>query len=267
MLIALKALGATCLAGALAASGVLTTDHFAGHAPTAGSAGATLVTDPHATFQALAVGQETQVSADEAGSVTVKRTLAGLEVAAVAPAADWTSATKTLAPDWLLITFGSQGRKIDLSLDITGDNLRVRKAAFAVDVPTTSTTEPTTTTTEPPTTTTTAAPPPKIVTLPPPVQPTVIPVAGAGTIVIVLQGPLVVVQEVKVVPGWVASVERRSGDVDVLFRRGDRSFRFFASMADKRLTSAIREVRADGDHAVGTDDQHDGHRGGHRQRG
>jgi hypothetical protein len=271
MLIAFKALGATCLAGALAASGVLTTDHFAGHGPAAGPAGATLVTDPHATFQALAVGQETQVPADEAGSVTVKRTAAGLEVAAVAPAAGWTSATKTLAPDWLLITFGSQGRTLELSLDITGDNLRVRRAAFNVDVPTTASTEPTTITTERPTTTTTeapttttTAPPPKVVTMPPPVQPTVIPVAGAGTVVIVLQGPIVVIRDVNVVPGWIASIERRSGDVDVLFRKGDRSFRFFASMADQRLTSAIREVRADGDHPVGFDDHHDGvenHRG------
>jgi len=98
----------------------------------------------------------------------------------------------------------------------------------------------------------------------------VIPVAGAGTVVIVLQGPVVIVREVNALPGWIASVERRSGDVDVLFRNGDRSFRFFASMADKRLTSGIREVRADGDHAVGTDDQHDGldgDRGGHRRRG
>jgi hypothetical protein len=242
MLIAFKALGATCLAGALAASGLFTTDHFAGHAPTDGSAGATLVTDPHATFQALAVGQETQVSADEAGSVTVKRTAAGLEVAAVAPAANWTAATKTLAPDWLLITFE-----------------------------TTTTEPPTTTTTEAPTTTTTA-PPPKIVTLPPPVQPTVIPVAGAGTVVIVLQGPIVVIRDVKAVPGWVASIERRSGDVDVLFRRGDRSFRFVASMADQHLTSAIREVRADGDHPVGFDDHRgdptdDHHDGGHRGKG
>jgi hypothetical protein len=275
MLIAFKALGATCLAGALAASGVLTTDHSAGQGPREGSATSTLQTDPHATFEALAVGEEKEVPADEAGSVTVKRTAAGLDVAAVAPAAGWTALTKTLAPDWVLVTFESAGRKVDLSLDIAGDNLRIRTAAFDVDLPTTTTTEPpTTTTTEAPTTTTTpptTAPPPTVVTLPPPVQPTVIPVAGAGTVVIVLQGPIVVVREIKVVPGWVASVERRSGDIDVLFRRGDRSFRFFASMADRRLTSAIREVRADGDHRVGFDDHHDGgddregdgHRGRH----
>src|SRR2546423_8349733 len=114
MLIALKALGATCLAGALAASGALTTEHL-GHGPREGTATATLVSDP-----------------------------------------------------------------------------------------TTTTTEPpttTTTTTEAPTTTTTppsTAPPPPVVTLAPPVQPTVIPVAGAGTVVLVLQGPVVVVPEVRV---------------------------------------------------------------------
>jgi len=192
MLIALKALGATCLAGALAASGALTTEHL-GHGPREGTATATLVSDP-----------------------------------------------------------------------------------------TTTTTEPpttTTTTTEAPTTTTTppsTAPPPPVVTLAPPVQPTVIPVAGAGTVVLVLQGPVVVVREVRVVPGWVVSVERRSGDIDVLFRRGDRSFRFFAAMAGKRLTSAIREVGADGDHVVrfgdrdrdAFEDQHDGRDDGdgHRDR-
>jgi hypothetical protein len=269
MLIAFKALGATCLAGALAASGVLTSD-FAGHRQTEGPTTTTLVSDPHATFETLAVGEQKAVSADEAGSATVARTDAGLEVAAVAPAAGWTAATKTLAPDWLLITFASPSRQIDLSLDIAGDNLRIRKAALDVGVPTTTeaptTTEPptTTTTTEPPTTTTTTPPPPTVVTLPPPVQPTVIPVAGAGTVVIVLQGPVVIVREVKALPGWIASVERRAGDVDVLFRNGDRSFRFFASMADRRMTSAIREVRADGDHPVGFDDHHDG---GHRGKG
>ena len=268
MLIAFKALGATCLAGALAASGVLTRD-FAGHNQTEGPTTTTLVSDPHATFETLAVGEQKLVSADEAGSATVARTDAGLEVAAVAPAAGWTAATKTLAPDWLLITFASPSRQIDLSLDIAGDNLRIRTAAFDVAVPTTTTTEApttttttepptTTTTTEPPTTTATPPPPPTVVTLPPPVQPTVIPVAGAGTVVIVLQGPVVIVREVNALPGWIASVERRSGDVDVLFRNGDRSFRFFASMADRRMTSAIREVRADsGDH----------HGGGHRGKG
>jgi hypothetical protein len=267
MLIAFKALGATCLAGALAASGVLTSD-VAGHSQTEGPTTTTLVSDPHATFETLAVGEQKEVSADEAGSATVTRTDAGLEVAAVAPAAGWTAATKTLAPDWLLITFAGPSRQIDLSLDIAGDNLRIRKAAFDVAVTTTTTTEPpTTTTTEPPTTTTTTEPPtttttpplpPTVVTLPPPVQPTVIPVAGAGTVVIVLQGPVAIVRQVNALPGWIASVERRSGDVDVLFRNGDRSFRFFASMADRRMTSAIREVRADGG---------DHHGGGHRGKG
>jgi hypothetical protein len=262
MLIAFKALGATCLAGALAASGVLTTDHFAGQDQN-GPATAALAADPHASFKALAVGAETDVPAGAAGSVTVRRTAAGLEIGAVAPAVGWTSLTKTLAADWILVTFEAPGQKIDLSLDIAGDNLRIRTAAFDVALPTTTTTTalPTTSTTEPPTPTTTTppttAPPPQVVTLPPPVQPTVIPVAGAGTVVIVVQGPVVVIRDVKVVPGWVASVERRSGDVDVLFRNGDRSFRFFASMADQRLTSAIREVRADGDHAVTPDDHRD----------
>jgi hypothetical protein len=270
MLIAFKTLGATVLAGALAASGVITTDHLAAHdkaPPTTAP-----VSDPHATFQALAVGGEAQVSAGDAGSVTVKRTASGLEVAAVAPAVGWTSATRTIAPDWILVTFESPGQKVDLSLDLFNDSLRVRRAAFAVDRPTTTTTEnPTTSTTEHPTTTTTGAPAP--ITLPPPVQPTVIPVAGAGTVVIVLQGPIVVVQNVKVLPGWVASVERRSGDVDVLFRRGDRSFRFFASMVNRSLTSAIREVRADGDHPVTADDNDggsghwDGRWDGHRDGG
>jgi len=215
------------------------------------------------------------VSADEAGSATVARTSAGLEVAAVAPAAGWTAATKTLAPDWLLITFAGPSRQIDLSLDIAGDNLRIRTAAFDIGVSTTTTTEaPTTTTTTEPTTTTTPPPPPPptttppppptVVTLPPPVQPTVIPVAGAGTVVIVVQGPVVIVRQVNALPGWIASVERRSGDVDVLFRNGDRSFRFFASMADRRMTSAIREVRADGDHPIGFGDHHGG---GHRGKG
>lgn len=180
MLIAFKALGATCLAGALAASGALTTDHLtAGH--------------------------------DKGSAATAT----------------------VLAPP----------------------------SAVEAEADTTSTEPSTTTTTEAPTTTTTAPPP--TITLPPPVQPTVIPVAGAGTVVIVVQGPVVVVREVKVVPGWVAFVERRSGDIDVVFRRGDRSFRFFASMADKRLTSAIREVRADGDHTIGFDDHRDGF-GDHR---
>lgn len=182
MLIAAKVLGATCLAGALAASGVITTEHLSTHP-------------------------------------------------------EGTSSTATAA---------AQPPAVGADADVTTD------------------TEPsTTTTTEAPTTTTTQAPP-TIVTLPPPVQPTVIPVAGAGTVVIVLQGPIVVVREVKVVPGWVASVERRAGAVDVLFRRGDRTFRFFASMIDRRLSSAIREVRPDGDHPVTFDDQGD-HRDGDRR--
>src|SRR2546423_11625070 len=67
MLIAAKVLGATCLAGALATTGVLTTDSFAHHDP-AGPATTTLVSDPHATFQALAVGDEAEVPAGDAGS-------------------------------------------------------------------------------------------------------------------------------------------------------------------------------------------------------
>jgi len=248
-----KALGATCMAGALAASGVITSDHLATHRPNDDRAAATLAADPHASFEALAVGEEKQVPADDAGSATVKRTSTRLEVSAMSPAAGWTASTKTLAPDWVLISFESPGRKVDLSLDIVGGNLRIRTAAFDVEVSTTTTTEaPTTTSTSPPPPATTPTTPATI-TLPPPVQPTVIPVAGAGTVVIVLQGPIVVVRDVKVVPGWVATVERRSGDIDVLFRRGDRSFRFFASMADRSLTSGIREVRADGDHRVGFD--------------
>ena len=89
-------------------------------------------------------------------------------------------------------------------------------------------------------------------------------------VVIGVQGPQVVVRDVNALPGWAASVERRAGDVDVLFQRGDRSFRFFASMVDRRLTSAIREVRADGDHRVTADDGPTGRRGpggdGHRGR-
>src|SRR2546423_1409293 len=162
MLIAAKVLGATCLAGALATTGVLTTDSFAHH--------------------------------DPAGPAT----------------------TTTEAPT-------------------------------------------TTTTTEAPVPTPPPAPTP--VTLPPPTEPTVVPVAGAGTVVIGVQGPQVVVRDVNALPGWAASVERRAGDVDVLFQRGDRSFRFFASMVDRRLTSAIREVRADGDHRVTTDDGPTGRRG------
>src|SRR5258705_11318879 len=180
MLIAFKALGAPCLAGALAASGVLTRD-FAGHNQTEGPTTTTLVSDPHATFETLAVGEQKLVSADEAGSATVARTDAGLEVAAVAPAAGWTAATKTLAPDWLLITFASPSRPIDLSLDIVGDNLRIRTAAFDVAVPTTTTTEAptTTTTTQAPTTPATPPPPPPVVTLPPPPPPSVIPATAA----------------------------------------------------------------------------------------
>src|SRR5207302_8748888 len=150
--------------------------------------------------------------AEDAGSATVKRTSTRLEVSAMSPAAGWTASTKTLAPDWVLISFESPGRKVDLSLDIVGGNLRIRTAAFDVEVSTTTTTEaPTTTSTSPPPPATTPTTPATI-TLPPPVQPTVIPVAGAGTVVIVLQGPIVVVRDVKVVPGWVATVERRSGD-------------------------------------------------------
>jgi hypothetical protein len=122
----------------------------------------------------------------------------------------------------------------------------------------------TTTTTEPPTTTTTAPP---TIALPPPVQPTAIPVAGAGTVVIVLQGPVIVVREVKAVPGWIASIEQRSGDIVVLFRKGDRSFRFFAGLKDRRLNSAIREVRFGDDHRDGFDGRRwDGWNGwdGHR---
>lgn len=179
MLIAAKFLGATCLAGALATSGVLTTDHLSAHHDRA--AITALVPDPHAGTQA------------------------------------------------------------------------------EVDVPTTTTTEaPTTTTTEAPTTSTTAAP--TLVTSPAPVQPTVIPVAGAGTVVIVVQGPVIVVRDVKALPGWIASIERRSGEVNVLFHKGDRTFRFFASMVDRRLTSAIREVRADGDHPFTFGDRRDGDR-------
>jgi len=269
MLIAAKVLGATCLAGALATSGVLTTDHLTHHpAP----ATATLVSDPHASFEALAVGAEARIPAGDAGSLTVRRTASGLEVAAVAPAEGWTSLTKTIAPDWIIVTFANGDRKVDVSLDIVNDSLRVRRAAFTAGAPTTTTTEAPTTTTTAPTTTTTDAPPPPApapepVTLPPPVQPTVIPVAGAGTVVIVVEGPVVVVRDVKALPGWIASVERRSGDVDVVFRQGDRSFRFFASLADHHLTSAVREVRADRDHPVRAGDFDRGDdSGGHRHR-
>ena len=255
MLIAFKALGATCLAGVLAASGVITPGPLGDNDPKDG-ASATLTTDPHAVLEPLAVGAETQVSADGAGTVTVKRTEAGLEVVAVSAAPGWTSSSKTLAADWLLINFDTEGRATDLSLDIVDDNLRIRRATFDVEVTTTTTTEPPTTTTEPPTTTTSpppAPPPAPPVVLPPPVQPTVIPVAGAGSVVIVLQGPVIVVRDVKVVPGWFAAVERRSGDITVLFRKGDRKFRFFASGDGRGFRSDIRELRADGEHRIGFD--------------
>ncbi|HYH49016.1 MAG TPA: hypothetical protein VEG38_05655 [Acidimicrobiia bacterium] len=253
MILAFKALGATCLAGALTASGVVTSDHFTGERSKAAGASATVTADPHAILESLAVGEETQVSAADAGTVSVKRTASGLEVVAVTPADGWTAETRTLAADWIVVQFETPGRKVDVSLDIVGEHLRIRRAAFEVDIPTTTTTEPTTTTTtEPPTTTTTTAPPPPV-TLPPPVQPTVIPVAGAGSVVIVLQGPVIVVQQVKVVPGWVASVGRRSGDIDVVFRKGDHSFRFFAGFKDRRLWGDIRELRADGEHRLGFD--------------
>ena len=173
MFIAFKALGATCLAGALAASGVVT-DHLVGSGDKDGAARATVP----------------------------------LEVA----------------------------------------------------IPTTTTTEPpttttTTTTTEPPTTTTTEA---AAVAAPVTLQPTVVPVAGAGSVVIVLQGPVIVVQKVKVVPGWIADVERSSGDINVVFRNGGRSFRFLASFKDRRLLSDIREIRSDGDHRIGFDWDRDG---------
>jgi hypothetical protein len=264
MLIAFKALGATCLAGALATSGVVTSGAFSGEKDPPASA--TLVSDPHATFQDLAVGEEEVVTADAAGSVTVKRTDAGLEVAAVTPATDWTSETKTLAPDWILVTFAAPGQRTDLAIDMVGDRLRIRTASFDVELPTTTTTEaPTTTTTEPPTTTTTAPAP---VTSPPPVEPTVIPVAGAGSVVIVLQGPVVVIQQVKVVPGWLASVERDSGDVRVVFRKGDRSFRFRASMIDQRLRSDIRDIRfGDADRHRESDRDRDRDRDGRSGKG
>ena len=170
MLIAFKFVGATVLAGALAASGVITTDQLTDRSDKEDSAAATVVAQPPAT---------------------------------------------------------------------------------ADDATTTTTTEPpTTTTTEAPTTTTTAPP---IIALPPPVQPTAIPVAGAGTVVIVLQGPVIVVREVKAVPGWIASIEQRSGDIVVVFRKGDRSFRFCAGLKDRRMTSAIRDVRFGDDHRDGFD--------------
>ncbi len=265
MLIAFKALGATCLAGALATSGVVTSGAFSGEKDPPASA--TLVSDPHATFEDLAVGGEKVVTADAAGSVTVRRTEVGLEVAAVTPATDWTSETKTLAPDWILVTFAAPGQRTDLALDMVGDRLRIRTASFDVDLPTTTTTEaPTTTTTTEPPTTTTTAPVSAPITSPPPVQPTVIPVAGAGSVVIVLQGPVVVIQKVKVVPGRLASVERDSGDIRVVFRKGDRSFRFSAFMADQRLRSDIRELRHwDGDRDHDGDQDGDGDRDGDRR--
>src|SRR5438552_246350 len=58
-----KALAATCMAGALAASGVITSDHLATHRPNDDRAAATLAADPHASFEALAVGEEKQVPA------------------------------------------------------------------------------------------------------------------------------------------------------------------------------------------------------------
>jgi hypothetical protein len=195
------------------------------------------------------------VSADEAGSATVRRTDSGLEVAAVSPAEGWSAETKTLAADWVLIKFAGEGRQVDLSLDLAGDNLRIRKASFALDVPTTTTEPPTTTTTEAPAPA--APPPPPPAATPAPSQPTAIPVAGAGTVVLVVQGPVIVVREVMVVPGWDALVERRSGDINVVFRRGDRSFRFLAAFKDRRLTSDIREVRADGDRRISFDGDRD----------
>jgi hypothetical protein len=182
-----KAFGATFLAGALAASGVITTEH-------------------------LSAGHDDR------------------------PAATATASAQPPVP-------------VKVEADVT----------TAIEPPTTGTTAPL----PPPQTTPVTTP---TITLPPPLQPTVIPVAGAGTVVIVLQGPIVVVRDVKVVPGWFATVERRSGEVDVLFRNGDRSFRFFASIAGRGLTSGIREVRADGDHPVGfgfNDHDGDSHRSWH----
>ena len=127
MLIAFKALGATCLAGVLAASGVVTSGHLAGQRRKDGSATTTLVSDPYATLVPLAIGGETPVSADGAGSVMVKRTAAGLEVAAVAPAAGWTAQTSTLAADWVLIVFESPGHRANLSLDMVDDRVRIRR--------------------------------------------------------------------------------------------------------------------------------------------
>src|SRR5438046_10028392 len=70
MLIAAKVLGATFLAGALTASGVLTTENLTGNHETAAPV-TTPVPDPHATFRDLAVGGNADVSAGDAGTATV----------------------------------------------------------------------------------------------------------------------------------------------------------------------------------------------------
>src|SRR5207237_8908010 len=82
-----KALGATCMAGALAASGVITSDHLATHRLNDDRAAATLAADPHASFEALAVGEAKQVPAAGAASATVERPSTRLELSAAAPAA------------------------------------------------------------------------------------------------------------------------------------------------------------------------------------
>lgn len=72
------------------------------------AARAKVTVDPHAVFEALAVGAQTEVSANEAGSVTIKRTETGLEVAGVAPAPGWTVRSPRIASSaWSLHRTGS----------------------------------------------------------------------------------------------------------------------------------------------------------------
>ena len=89
MFAVLRVVGAFSLAAGLAAGGLVGGNVLTGGHASKGPPVANLALDKNTTFQPLAVGAETSVSAGGAGTVALKRTSAGLEVGSIQLTPGW----------------------------------------------------------------------------------------------------------------------------------------------------------------------------------
>src|SRR2546421_4864742 len=138
MFAVLRVVGAFSLVAGLAAGGLVSGDVLTGGHASKGPPVANLALDKNTTFQPLAVGAETTVSAGDPGSVAVKRTSAGLELGPIQLTPGWEDKISQPAAESIAVLFETSGRRIALSLDMVGDDLRVRTLSFTVETTTTT---------------------------------------------------------------------------------------------------------------------------------